>query len=401
MVMENVRYSRVLEITSSYIKFTVGYILKDTPKLLYYKKTPIKDLVVDGRIKDRQKLIEALEEFHSIEDPAFDIHMEPNAVSIVLPSVGFKVYQCDKATRVVGSDDTIAPVDVENVMMLINKQSVEQGNVIVDVVPDVYVANAHSYKEPPLGVKSEQLTAKTKVYTLPSDILASYKQVVEEAGFRVLRSAVAVFCASRTIQTEAVYPESYVLFDMGSDLTTVSFIGKNNPYMSRFSKFGGRPLSEKMAKDLNISFDLANELKEKYGYDKTEHKFETPLYAGLNLNGENVKIYQKDLNASIESYFANFQLIIKSALNELKAGEGQEYGSFPILITGGASRLKGIGNLLAPMLGGRRTYAYTPRIIGAREPEATNILGMIIAEGSNKKASFMDNYRGVSALRRE
>lgn len=401
MVMENVRYSRVLEITSSYIKFAVGYLLNDSPRLLYYKKTPVNGLVVDGRIKDRQKLIEALEEFHSIEDPALDIHMEPNAVSLVLPSIGFKVYQCDKATRVVGSDDTIAPVDVENVMMLINKQAVEQGNVIVDVVPDYYVAAGHSYKEPPLGVKSEQLTAKTKVYTLPSDVLTGYKQVVEEAGFRVLRSGVAAFCASRSVKAESVYPESYVLFDIGSDLTTISFIGQNNPYISRFSKFGGRPLSEKIAKDLNLSFETANDLKERYGYDTTEHKFETPLFAGLNLNGENVKIYQKDLNASIEAYFENFQLIIKSALNELKAGDGQEYGSFPILITGGASRLKGIGTLLSPILGGRRTYAYVPRVIGAREPEATNVVGMIIAEGNSKKAGFMDNCRGVSALRRE
>ncbi|HBN00502.1 MAG TPA: hypothetical protein DD384_04690, partial [Firmicutes bacterium] len=158
MLMENVRYSRALEITSSYIKYAVGYVSNNVPHLLFYKKKPIHGIVSFGKIVQREKLVEALSEFHNISDASLDFKVEPNAVSLVLPSLGFKVFQCDKASSVVASDDTIAPVDVENVMALIYKQNVEQGNTIVDVVPDYYVANRQAYKEPPLGVKGESLT---------------------------------------------------------------------------------------------------------------------------------------------------------------------------------------------------------------------------------------------------
>ena len=122
--------------------------------------------------------MEALNEFHNISDAPLDFKAEPNAVSLVLPSLGFKVFQCDKASRVVASDDAIAPVDVENVMSLIYKQVVEQGNTIVDVVPNYYVANRQAFKEPPLGVESETLTIRAKVYTLPQDLLTDFRQVV-------------------------------------------------------------------------------------------------------------------------------------------------------------------------------------------------------------------------------
>ncbi len=401
MLMENVRYSRAIEITSSYIKFAVGYVIKDVPHLLYYRKKPIQGIVSNGRIVNYDKLVEELQEFHSINDPSLDLRMEPNSVSLVLPSLGFKTFESTKASNVIASDDTIAPIDIENVMSLVLKEKCPQGNVIVDVVPDYYVADRQAYKEPPLGRKAESLTIRAKVYTLPSDLLNSFSQAVQDAGFRLLRSSVASYCASQLIKISQGYPESYVLLDMGSDLTTVSFVGKGAPYSSRFIKTGGNSISERISKEFNIPFEVANSLKERFGYDLSNHSFEMPLYNGDTLTGTRNRIYQKDLNRVIESYFDEYHNYLSVALKELGAAEGQTYGAYPIILIGGNTRLKGIGTLLARKLGARKLYAYLPNIIGARESEATNLLGMIVAEGKNKKSSLIENCRGVSSLRRE
>lgn len=399
--MENAKYSRSLEITSSSIKFAVGYVSKGVPHLLYYKKTPINGLISAGRIVNREKLIDALKELHSIEDESINLHIEPNSTSLVIPSLGFKVFQCDKASKVIGEGDKVSPVDVGNVMMLVKKQTVEQGNVIVDVVPYRYVANSKVYKEPPLGVKSDALTVRAKVYTLPSELLDSYKKIVEDAGFRCLRTGISCFCAPQIIATDTDYPASYVLLDLGGDLSTVSFIGEKEPYLSRFIKNGGNNLSEKIANDLNIPYEVANSLKEKYGYNIVSHKFETPLYQETNALGQKVKIMQKDLNAVIECFFKEFSNYLKIALKEINASEGGSYASYPILLTGGASKLKGIEKLLAPIFGTRKITAYRPKVIGARDPEATNVLGMIVAESVRKKTDFASENQGVTSLRRE
>ena len=397
MLMENVKYSRSLEITSSYVKFAVGYVSKGVPHLVYYKQKPIDGLVSAGKIVNYDKLVEVLKEFHSIEDETIDIHMEPNAVSTILPSIGFKVFKCDKASTVVGGDGVVAIVDVENVMMLIKRQPVEQGNAIVDVVPDYYVANKQKYKEPPIGVKADSLSIGAKVHTLPMEFLTSFNRAVQDAGFRVLRTGVASFCASQITKAEGGYPESYILFDFGSDLTTVSIIGNNEAYSSRFTKMGGSSLSKKIAESLKIPYETANLLKEKYGYDTRVHQFETPLF----IRDDKTKIYQKDLNLSIESFFKEFEPYLEAALEQLEANHDQKYGSFPIILAGGASKLKGIEQLLFQFFKDRKVFAYVPRVIGAREPGAINVLGMIVAEGSHKKASLIESYRGVTTLRRE
>ncbi len=399
--MENVKYIRALEITSSAVKFAVGYVLKNVPCVLYYKQIPLSGVVKEGRIAAPDKLVEALQELHQIDDDELDLHMEPNAVSVVLPALGFKVFQTDKATNIVASDGVIAPVDVSNVMSLVNKQVVPQDNVIVDIVPEYFVANRQAYKEPPLGVKSDSITVRAKVYTLPEDLLDSYKKLVQDAGFRVLRTSVATYGASQLIKTNPGYPSNYLLMDLGADLTTISFIGNGNPYSSRFIKLGGNSLTETIAKRLRISFDTANELKETYGYDLTKHAFETPLYSGPDLNGSKVKYHQKDLNAAIEEFFGIFNNYLKVAFQQLSESKIPNFESYPVIITGGGSCLNGIGNLLAPGIGPRAIYAYIPSIIGARDPEATNLLGMIVAEGSHKKSNLVESYRGVSALSRE
>lgn len=399
--MENAKYSRSLEITSSSIKFAVGYVSKGAPHLLYYKKTPINGVISGGRIINRDKLVDILKDFHSIDDETMDLHIEPNSISLVIPSLGFKVFQCDKASKVIGEGDKVSPIDVKNVMMLVSKQTVEQGNVIVDVVPYRYVANSQLYKEPPLGVKCDALTVRTKVYTLPLELLNSYKMAVEDAGFRCLRTGISCFCAPQIIKAETGYPESYVLLDLGNDLSTISFIGNDEPYLSRFIKNGGRNLTEKIASELHLPYEMANSLKEKYGYNSSAHKFEMPIYDELNDLGQKAKVYQKDLNSIIEEFFKEFSAFLKVALKEISASEGDKYASYPIILTGGSSKLKGIEKLLSPIFGNRKIILYSPKVIGARDAEATNVLGMIVAEGVRRKTDFINENQGVSSLRRE
>ncbi len=399
---KNSRVSRVLEITSSYVKFVVGYVSKGVPHLLYYKKVPINGLVCDGRIVNREKLIKVLNEFHNIDDPKFDIKMEPNAVSLVLPSLGLKVYEDKKASLVVGDEHKIAHVDVNNVLNIIRGAQIGEGSVLIDIVPSLYAADSNAFHEPPIGRVAKLLTIQAKLYTLPADILNTYTQVVQEAGFRILQNSVAVYCATQLISSTPKTPESYILLDMGSDLTTMSLIGNKETYDSRFIKSSGREISNRIAQKFNIPFQIANDLKEKFGYDDTPHKFEMPIFVGVNNDNINIKIKQSHLNQVIEEYFEEFLRALKLSFDQLGFSEGQNYGSLPILITGGSSRLRGFLTLFAKTFGNRDAKLFLPNVIGARDAGACNALGMILVESKQKKTmGSNDNYRGISNLSRE
>ncbi len=402
--MENVKNSRVLEITSSYVKFAVGYVSNNVPHLLYYKKVPINGLVSDGRIVNKEKLIEVLSGFRKIDDQASDIQMEPNGVSLILPSLGLKVFEEKQASATAnqGPNARIRQVDVTYVLNNLKSRQIADGSVLVEVVPSEYIANKISYKEPPLGVQASDLTIRGKLYTLPADILNSYRDVVTRAGFRILNSSVATYCASQLIAVSSKMPKSYILLDIGSSLTTMSLIGENETYLSRFIKSGGNEITNRIAQRFNIPLRIANDLKEKFGYDVSIHKFENPLYTGVDNNNNKVKICQSDLNQVIKEYFDEYLRALKISFNQLEFFEGQKYGVLPILITGGTSRIRGLLTLFSETFGKRNIRLFLPEVIGARDAGASNLLGMIVVESKQKKISGpSDDYRGISSLSRE
>lgn len=393
-----------LELGTKNIKLAIGYSLKGSPVLLYYKKFPSVGLSQEAKIADSNLLSDTLKnEISKISDPATGFRLEPRDISLVLPPLGFGVYQISKATNVVGNDNIIANIDIQNVMSLVNKERLPDGSSIVDIVPDYFGAGGKKWANPPLGQQSGSISVFAKVHALPTGVISSYQKAVLDAGFRISRKSVSSYAASQLIACFGGYPESYTYVDIGHYFTTVSFVGRNSPLRSLYFRSAGLALSEKIASSLDIPLDVADKLKETYGYNPTNHLFEMPIYSKDNLDGTKRNIYQKDLDAAIKEHFDTYNRLLTNALARLKISKddnGQAYKSFPLIIGGGTSLLKGIDSLLDVSLDGQSIYRHIPNVVGARDPSAINVLGAIAAEGTYK-GSLEDNYRGVSPLSRE
>lgn len=400
--MENPNYISALEITNSCLRLAVGFLSKDgTPCLICYREVPLAPGVVSNwAILDQDALVTALQSFHDIQDESTGLHITPQNLCVVLPPRGFLIYQVQKATTLVGGD-TVGSVDVTNCLSLIRQEKLpETESTIVDIVPDFFVAGNAKYAYPPLGQKGTQLTITAKLHTLPKETLATFRAVVESAGFRVYRTAVAPYCASELLTTMHGYPDTYFLLDFGAEFTSLSAIGQNSVIRSRFFAKGSANLSRQIAEELDLPFTEANWLKERYGYDLAEHRYTMSL---LGPNGASLskKVGQKELNAAILHYFEQqYNPNLVPAIGEVATNKETAFRDCPILITGGGAELRGIGSLLAPVLQQRTLYGVLPSVLGARTPKATNVLGMIVAEGKHK-TSESDIYRGVSTLSRE
>lgn len=401
--MENPKYTACLEISSDYAKFAVGNLLHNQPVLLYYAKKPLKGGLVKGEINNPKLIQDVIKELLQIEDESMGLKINGTSVSIVLPPLGFQIYSCQTVTNVIASTSLIDKIDIANVMSLVKKKQIPFGNVIVDIVPDAFIlANGKGYANPPLGEKSDSLAVQAKIHTLPEKLLYDYRTTVEGAGFRVKRACVATYCASQLIQTDKTMPETYIYVDIGARLTTVSFVGKTSPFGSLFFAQGGDDLTEKIAETLSLSIDDARLLKEKYGYDPRENKYQMPLIKSKDDDGKPTVYYQANLNAVIESFFDTYDSLLANAiqtiLSQKMPGDGSE--KVPLVFGGGGSLLYGLSSLLVASIGKRPFVLYTPKVIGARDPGAINLLGLICAEGSYR-GTLEDNYHGVSTLSRD
>ena len=399
-----VKNTAVLEICSSSVKFAVGYSEGRVPHVLYYKKFPISGFVKDGQIPNPIALGEALAPYLKIEDEELKLKVDPTEINFVVPPIGFQVFQNDKTTNVVR--DTIEQLDISNVTLMLKRDGVPTGSYLVDIVPDAFViGNGRQYSNPPIGERAEYLTLFAKIFTLPEAIYSSYVQSAQSAGLRVIHSSVATQCAAMMVKSEGNLPSTYFYLDMGAHLTTVSLIGNNSPFASLYFPLGGDDLTEKIAKAFDISFEEAETLKKKFGYDERTFAYPSPIFK-KDVDGNKKTISQTQLNTLISEFFTSYNAYIKNAINTLIDNQAKAQGmtdktpfaSLPLVVSGGTSLLKGLDKVL-DNFGGRNIHKFMPKTLGARDPGATNILGLIVL-GGEYRGTLEDNYHGISSLTR-
>lgn len=413
--MDLLKSTACLEISSDAAKLAVGSVVSGEPVLLYSARKPLKTPLVKGNIGEPKNVVEVIRTFFNSEDPALALKLNIQTISMVLPPIGFKVYQSAKTTNVIASNGLIDKIDISNVMSLVrkDKDSLPTGSGIVDIVPDYFVlSNANvtkPYDNPPLGEHGDSLTVKAKMHTLSNNIIYDYKTCAESAGFRVKRCCVATYCAAELLATDKRLPETYFYLDLGGRITTLSIIARHSPIASLFVSEGGDQLSESIATSLGISYEDAKRLKENRGYDERTTRFQTPVIQKKNPDGTVTSYYQKDLNAAIAAFYAGadkdhpgFDALLANGLASLIAKQPfpDQLKNLPIVLGGGASTLNHLDGLLPLAFAGHAVIHYVPRVIGARDPSFINLLGLIVADGSYK-GTLEDDYHGVSTLSRD
>jgi hypothetical protein len=126
-----------------------------------------------------------------------------------------------------------------------------------------------------------------------------------------------------------------------------------------------------------------------------------PLIKSKDDDGKPTVYYQNNLNAVIENFFDTYDSYLNNGITTLLSQKlVGDFSKTPLVFGGGGSLLYGLTSLLVSSVGKRPYYLYAPKVIGARDPGAINLLGLICAEGSYR-GTLEDNYHGVSTLSRD
>lgn len=389
-----------LEITSSSIRLLIGYALNGAPIVLYTKEKKIPNLLNEDRSVNKDVLNAALADFHSIRDNEEKLDITISHINLVLPSSGLKVFQNEKTTNVVDSNNEINRIDLSNLTSLITKEPLPENYTIVDTIPDEFILeNGERYSNPPLGKISSSLTEKAKIYALPNGVVTFYKENANLSGYRVIKSEPSCFCASSLIATNVNMPKTYVLVDIGGSITSVSFVGEGSPYSNASFFIGGDDLTRYIQKEFCISKDEAINLKHRYGYDNRAKSYSLPLINGMDASNSKVKYYQKDLNELISIFMKDYFVTLDNAIASLLSTYNGHYDNAPIILIGGGSKLAGLESFFANHYQSKEIIRYSPSAIGAREPNFVSLLGLILIV-SQYKGTLEDNHRGMPDVSR-
>ena len=178
-----------LEISSSSIKCVSGYLLNDKPIILNSEITPLEDgCMKGGMINDYGIVTKAVSQI--ITRASEKLKFPIQEVVLIVPSIGFEVYRNSQTTNVVSPIGQINKIDIDNVKSQVSKAKVNEGSIIVDILPERYIFHDGESVEPPYGQMSDSLTIDAKLHAIPTIILNSFKKIISQCGLRICRIVV-------------------------------------------------------------------------------------------------------------------------------------------------------------------------------------------------------------------
>lgn len=383
-----------IEISSAEIKLVVGYEIDGQPIVLYAMRKPIDAFVERGQIVNLIGLIDAIREIKEIKDATAKLKLTISEAILLLPPLGLEVYQSDKTTNVVSPTGTVEAIDISNVVSLVRKEVIPHGGQIIDIVPDAFALdNGVALSSQPLGEKSNSLSISAKIHALPFSVIENFRRAFKEADIVVKRALVAPHAATYLLAQDLALPTSYLLIDMGAEVTTVSLIGDRTLFSSTYFEKGGKDLTTAIMASLNLPFDEAEKLKRRYGIDHRSMSFYPTIAQSVDIEGVEKQYTTEDLNRVTEQFVYDYLVSLKQAINSLMSGYDKKYLKMPFVISGGLGRLSGLDELIIEAFPDNKIHFCIPKAIGARHQTYVNTLGAVLA--NNRYQSYLEEDRPV------
>lgn len=392
----------IIEITDSVVRLVIGNVVDSTPVVIYRVEKPISGIVSRAEILDLNKLTAVIASLKTIVDDEAKLKINITEATVIFPPLGFQIYTCDKSTSVVSQTNVIEHLDIQNVISMVQNESVPGGSEIVDIIPDLFVLeDGRQFLNPPLGQKSRILQLFAKVHTLPNRVVSDYKRAVEGAGIRVKRIMVAPYAACDYLKHADIEPKNFILVDMNDGMTSLTLVGALSPFSCGHFLLGKNDLVLKVANEFGIDEEKARGFIDLYGINERELSFEPVLFSMHRPDGSYRNVTPDDFNNVINDFFKEYFVQFDVAYATLLQGYSEEVKKLPIVFTGELSKLFGIKKLLKKKFSeAEEIYFPVPKTIGIRDTKFTNCVGALLIN-SRYRGSLSDQRAKTTQLDRE
>ena len=236
-------------------------------------------------------------------------------------------------------DHIIRPDDIRRVLQVEQISKIGINQKILHVIPRRYAVDGQEGVQNPVGMSAFKFEAETHVISAPvsaiQELVRCIKGVdvdVEDLVFNGLASAEAVL-------TEDDKQIGTIIADVGGGTTNIAIYADGTVWHTAVVPVGGQQVTEDIAIGLNLPFDIADEMKKKYGTA-------FPIYEGraenesIVLNGHSVSY-----RGLCDIIRARMEELLRLITIDLPRDEKNALVPGGLILTGGGSNLMGIDAL--------------------------------------------------------
>jgi len=295
------------------------------------------------------------------------------------------------------NDRMVHPKDLKRVLEVARSVKIPSDRELLHVIPRTYAVDGQEGVKNPVGMHGFRLDVETHIITAAITSVQNLTKCIRSIGVDIEDLVLEPLASAEAVLIPDEKQDGVLLADVGGGTTDIAVFKDNSIYHTSVLPVAGYQISRDISVGLDIPFDLAEEMKKKYG-DVTPIHEESRGEPDTIVTENGHSVSYRDLSEIVR---IRVEELLRLILMELPRSDYAKFIPSGMVLVGGSAKLAGIAEL-AQQVTRLPVRIGTPlNLYGVSEtladPAYATSVGLLLWKG---KKEGIQSWRPRSGLRR-
>ena len=232
------------------------------------------------------------------------------------------------------SDQLVRPDDLKRVLDVALNVKAPADRKMLHVIPRAYTLDGHEVKNP-VGMHGYELDVEAHCITAAIASVQNLTKCVNAVGIEIEDLILEPLASAEAVLTEEEKQAGVLIADIGGGTTDIAVLRDGSIYHTSVLPVAGHQITRDIAAGLGLSFELAEEMKKKYGNLLPAGEEEADKVVGENGHSISYRDLCEIIRARVEE-------LMRLVVLELPRSDYSRLIPSGIVVTGGCANLPGI-----------------------------------------------------------
>jgi len=244
------------------------------------------------------------------------------------------------AIAITRNDQLVRAEDLKRVLEVARSAKVPSDQKLLHVIPRTYIVDGQEGVKNPVGMHGFRLDVETHIISAAVTSIQNLTKCIRGIGIDIDDLVLEPLASAEAVLTEEEKQNGVMVADIGGGTTDVAIFKDNTIYYTSILGVAGYQITRDISVGLGLSFDLAEEMKKKYGNVMPTR--ESRGGEDISLTEDGHSISYRDLSEIIR---IRVEELLRLIVLELPHTEYANFVPSGLVLTGGTANLPGIAEM--------------------------------------------------------
>lgn len=302
-----------------------------------------------------------------------------------------KLFASQGLVSVSRADQKISAEDVERVLKAAQAINLPSNFEIIDILSKEFIVDGQGGIKDPVGLKGIRLQVNAFLLTVFSPFLNELEKSILDAGFQIIDFIPSCLASATAVLTEKEKELGVAVIDIGAETTGMAVYEDGKLVHLVILPIGSANITNDIAICLRTTIEIAEEVKKEFARAFLRRE-KNKRVIKIQHNNETFSFSQSILRKIVESRLKQLFSILDKELKKISKEKLLPAG---IVLTGGGSKLKGIGEFAKKEFKLPTRIGVPKGIIGLPEdPSLSCLSGLILEAQKINKELIQESFFG-------